>query len=84
MREPYLQIFDAYHFCALPRELKVREYFFAERAELEFLNVSWGRKSGVDLSLPPFFSMYIKVAFLNIQKRGEVGDHPNSGYVTNT
>ena len=48
----------------------------AVSSELGFLNVSWGGKTGVGLSLPPFFSMYIK------HKKGGVGDHPYSGDVT--
>ena len=52
--------------------------------ELEFLNVSWGRKTGVDLSLPLFFSMPIKCGIFEHTKTGVVGDHPNSGDVTKT
>ena len=39
----------------------------------EFLNVSWGRKTGVDLSLPLFFSMYIKCGIFEQTKTGVVG-----------
>ena len=40
------------------------------QTELGFLNVSWGRKSGVDLSLPPFFSMNIKFGIFEHTKKG--------------
>ena len=52
--------------------------------ELEFLNDSWGRKTGVDLSLPLFFSMPIKCGIFEHTKMGVIGDHPNSGDVTKT
>ena len=45
----------------------------AVTTELEFLNVSWGRKTGVDLSLPLFFSMYIKCGIFEQTKTGVVG-----------
>ena len=55
-----------------------------KRPELEFLNDSWGRKTGVDLSLPLFFSMPIKCGIFEHTKMGVIGDHPNSGDVTKT
>ena len=45
-------------------------YSMGRGAEPEFLNISWGRKTGVDLSLPPFFSMYIKCHIFEHTKKG--------------
>ena len=42
--------------------------------ELDFLNVSWRRKKGVNLSLPLFFSMPIKCGIFEHRKTGVVGD----------
>ena len=59
-----LSIFDSIAFQSFKYIYKSSKGFWG------LLNVSWGRKTGVDLSLPPFFSMYIKCGIFEHTKKG--------------